>query len=130
MLRDLDRLIALAERLESVLSGTDLPKGNVERSACLEVCRLKRRYRAAAELCSLFFAADSEMAENLEAGHRFNAVQFAVLASSGKGTDAAALDVPTRAKLRRQASDWLHADRQSFMKLLASGKRDTPQRVE
>jgi hypothetical protein len=50
------------------------------------------------------------MADNLQAGHRYNAACSAALAGCGKGADAGSLDDKERARLRRQALDWLRAD--------------------
>jgi hypothetical protein len=43
-------------------------------------------------------------------GHRYHAARAAAEAGCGKGDDAVNLDETERARLRRQALDWLRAD--------------------
>jgi serine/threonine-protein kinase len=56
------------------------------------------------------FTADSKLADDLKAGHRYNAACCAALAGCGQGKDAGTLDDREKARLRRQALDWLRAD--------------------
>jgi serine/threonine-protein kinase len=77
----------------------------------------KQQYAAAARLYAAAFAADPKLAEDLRAGHRYNAACAAALAGCGQGTDAAPGDGKERSRLRRQALDWLRAG------LAAWGKR-------
>ena len=83
----------------------------------------KKLHRTAAGLFAGAFAADSKLADDLEVGHRFDAICNAVMAAAGKGEDAAKLDDEERARLRHQGLDWLRADLVLWTKLLASGPR-------
>jgi DNA-directed RNA polymerase specialized sigma24 family protein len=46
---------------------------------------------------------------------------YAALAAAGQGEDAAKLDDKERARLRKQALDWLRADLAAYAKLLETG---------
>ena len=56
-----------------------------------------------------------------QAGQRYNAACAAALAGCGQGTDDPKPDDAARASLRRQALDWLKAERAAWAKLLDSG---------
>jgi tetratricopeptide (TPR) repeat protein len=116
-----DRLLALDAKLQDVLAGKVKPKDNKERLDFIEVCRLQQRHSAAARLSADAFAADSKLADDLAAAHRYNAACFAALAGAGKGSDAATLDDKERDRLRQQALGWLRADLNLWAKLVASG---------
>ncbi len=68
------------------------------------------------------FAADPKLADDLKAGHRYNAACFASLAAAGQGEDAAKLDDAERTRLRKQALEWLRADLALCTKQLETGK--------
>src|SRR6185369_16899910 len=63
------------------------------------------------------FAAEPKLANNLQAGHRYKAACAASLAAAGKGEDAGTLDAKERARLRKQALDWLTADLTAWTRL-------------
>jgi hypothetical protein len=77
-------------------------------------------YAAAARFSAEAFAADPKQASNLQTQHRYRAACSAVLAAAGQGEDAAKLEA-AKAKLRRQALDWLNADLAVYARLLESG---------
>src|SRR5262249_42170598 len=54
----------------------------------------------------------------LLAAHRYNAARAAALAGCGRGKDADKLDDKERARLRRQALDWLCAELEAQGRLL------------
>src|SRR5262249_14405803 len=56
------------------------------------------------------FSVEPKLAEQLSAAPRYNAACAAAQAAAGQGEDAARLDDKERARLRRQALDWLRAD--------------------
>jgi hypothetical protein len=68
------------------------------------------------------FAADPRLADDLQAAHRSNAACSAALAAAGQGEDAARLDDKEKARLRKQALDWLKADLVLRTRQLESGK--------
>jgi serine/threonine-protein kinase len=84
-----------------------------------KVCFCKHRYRDSVRFFSNSFAADRASADNLTNGNRYNAACAAVLAASGQGDDAKTLDDKGRARLRKQAAEWLRADLRLWTKKIA-----------
>jgi serine/threonine-protein kinase len=111
-LRQCDRLLAVVQRLPAVLRGDDRPANAQEMLAFAELCSLpfERRLAAAARFYGDAFAADPKRADDLRAWHRYNAACYAALAGCGRGKDADKLGDKDKARLRRQALDWLKAD--------------------
>jgi tetratricopeptide (TPR) repeat protein/tRNA A-37 threonylcarbamoyl transferase component Bud32 len=81
-------LAALDNRLPAILQGKDRPANVAESLEFAQLCRLKKRYAAAARLYAVAFAADPRVADDLQAGHRYNAACCAALAAAGPGADA------------------------------------------
>jgi tetratricopeptide (TPR) repeat protein len=119
--RDAERMVALEDRLPAFLKGEFKPKDPTERLRLASVCQARKLHHATARLYADAFAADPNLAEDLNAQHRYNAACCGALAAAGQGKDAARLDDKERARLRRQALDWLRADLASYTKLIASG---------
>jgi tetratricopeptide (TPR) repeat protein len=120
--REAERLAALEANLSAFLKGNLQPKNTAERLALVGICRAKRLYATASRMSSDAFAADPKLADNLKAWYRYNAACWAALAAAGKGEDAAKLDDKERARLRKQALDWLKADLALHAKKLESGR--------
>jgi serine/threonine-protein kinase len=116
------RMAAVQGKLAPLLKGKFQPSTNDERLALSELCTIKKRYRTSGGLYADAFAADPKLADNLTAGHRYNAACNAALAAAGQGEDAAKLDDKQRARLRRQALDWLRADLALRRKQAESGE--------
>jgi serine/threonine-protein kinase len=104
------RYLRLENRFPRLLSGKDKVGSAQDGLALLTICARKRMHAAAARFAAGAFAADPNVAGDLQAGHRYNAVCSAALAAAGQGNDAARLDNEERKRLRQQALDWLHAD--------------------
>jgi eukaryotic-like serine/threonine-protein kinase len=94
------------------------------------LCQGKKLHAAAACLSSDAFTADPKLADDLQAAHRYKAAHCAALAAAGQGEDAANLPDKTRARLRRQALDWLRADLDLWAKQLENGKPEDRQQVQ
>jgi tetratricopeptide (TPR) repeat protein len=107
--------------LPKFLDGKYRPQDNDERLALLGVCQFTNRTGAAARLYSDAFAADAHLAEDLRAGHRYNATRAAALAGCGLRADEARLDESERTRWRRQAREWLRADLAAHATTLDSG---------
>jgi serine/threonine-protein kinase len=109
-LKECERLASLDARLPAVLKGDGRPADAAERAEFAFLCyQYRRRYATAAGWFAEAFAADPALADDLAAGHRYDAACAAVLASRGEGADALA-SATERARWRRQARDWLRAD--------------------
>jgi hypothetical protein len=96
------------------------------------LCRLpaKRRYAAAARFYAAAFAARPALSDDLQAGHRYAAACCAARAGCGRGQDQPPPDDKERARLRRQALDWLGADLTLWAKLAADKPPARPQARE
>jgi WD40 repeat protein len=113
----------LEDNLLDVLAGRARPASAAQAVDLAWRCGYhKRRYVAAVGLFEEAFATDPRLAENVIPGHRYDAACCAALAAAGRGKDAAALGQPERARLRRQAHDWLRADLEYWTKTLQVGK--------
>jgi len=109
------RWAALDRRLPEVLAGRDKPADGADWERLGEFCVLyKGHYRTAARFYGEAVAADPSLADKPVAaagnGVRYSAACLAIIAATGRGGDAADLDDAERARLRRQAQDWLRAD--------------------
>ena len=62
------------------------------------------------------------MADDLGAANRYDAACHAAVAAVGKGVDAGHLDDTAKARLRKQALDWLRADLALWTKQLEGGR--------
>ncbi|HVS34350.1 MAG TPA: tetratricopeptide repeat protein [Gemmataceae bacterium] len=118
--RQCQRLVELDERLPGFLDRTTTPASTGERIDAAALCSLKRLNRAAVRFYEEAFAAEPKLAEDLGARCRCNAARAAALAGCGEGKDVDKLDDRERARLRRQALDWLRADLEAWGRLLDS----------
>jgi serine/threonine-protein kinase len=102
--RDAESLIL--PNLSAFLDGKYEPQDNDERLAFLGACQFRNRTRAMARLYADAFAADAaeaSLADDLSAGHRYNAARAAALAGCGHGADATSLGDEEKARWRDQA---------------------------
>jgi tetratricopeptide (TPR) repeat protein/tRNA A-37 threonylcarbamoyl transferase component Bud32 len=117
--RLLRRMAALHPELLAHLRGDARP-ADKDLLALARLCRFERLHAAAARGYAWAFAADEKLADDLEAAHRYDAAAQAVLSACGAGGDAPGEQ--ERARLRRQALDWLRADLAKWKGRLAGGK--------
>jgi tetratricopeptide (TPR) repeat protein len=116
--KNCERMLDLEKRLPAVLKGE--AASSAELLGLAELClTCKKRYADAVVLYRQAFAVEPKRASYLGTGHCYNAACAAVLAASGKGAGADKLDNTDNARLRRQALDWLNADRAGLAKLFA-----------
>jgi serine/threonine protein kinase/tetratricopeptide (TPR) repeat protein len=104
------RMAAARDRFPAFQDGSYKPATRDERLALAEWCTIKKLHHTATGLWAAAFADDPKLADELNAAHRWNAARDAALAAAGKGEDAAHLDDQERARLRKQALNWLRAD--------------------
>jgi tetratricopeptide (TPR) repeat protein/serine/threonine protein kinase len=115
-----ERLVALDAQLPAVLSGQRQPADADERLGLARVCQTSRQfYAAAARFYAEAFTENPRLADDPSTGDRYNAACAAAQAGCGQGKDADSLDDKGRARLRRQALDWLRADLVACRGLLA-----------
>jgi tetratricopeptide (TPR) repeat protein len=120
--REAERLAAMEAQLPALLKGEFQPRDTAQRLELVDVCRVKKLHHTTTRLYADAFAADPKLADDLKAGHRYNAACSAALAATGQGEDAAKLLDTERTRLRQQALDWLRADLGLWARLFADGK--------
>jgi serine/threonine-protein kinase len=124
-----ERLVELERRLPDFLDGKATPASPGERIELAQLCReYLKQYAAAARFYAEAFAAEPKLPDKLNT-HRYNAACAAALAGCGQGKDAGKLDDKERARLRRQALDWLRADLTAWGRQLDKQKTMSPQAV-
>jgi serine/threonine-protein kinase len=96
--------------LPAFLDGKYQPNDNDERLASLGACQFTNRTRAMARLYADTFAASPQLADDLGAGHRYNAARAAAQAGCGHGEDAPGLGEADGKQCRDQARQWLRAE--------------------
>ena len=109
-----ERFLELDRRLPAVLKGEARPAGPAGYVELATLCRYKRLYAAAERFYREAFTADAKLADDLSARHRYHATCSAALAGCGQGADAPKPDDKDRARLRRQALEWLRAERAAW----------------
>jgi serine/threonine-protein kinase len=115
------RLLRLEERLPRILKGEDRVESAQEGLDLAAICRLRRKFAAAAFFTAASFAADPKLTQSVGGVHRYQAACAAALAAAAQGEDAAQLDEQGRARLRQQALGWLRADLTALRELIVSG---------
>jgi tetratricopeptide (TPR) repeat protein len=110
--------VQLDAKLADFLEGKATPAGPEERVELADLCQLKRLNGAAARFWKKALADKPQLAEDLQASHRYEAARAAALAGCGEGKDADKIDKKERISLRRQALDWLRADLAAWQKEL------------
>jgi serine/threonine-protein kinase len=120
--KEAEQLAELDSKLPALRYGEYQPRDNKERLGLIRICRIRKVYLTAARLSADAFAAEPGRAEDLRAGHRYNAACFAVLAATGRGRDSARLSESERTRWRRQAVAWLRADLALWTKRLDSAR--------
>jgi tetratricopeptide (TPR) repeat protein len=113
--------LALSRRLPAVLRGGEKPKDNAERLAFARIASAQKQFAAAARLFAEALESDPKLGDDRRTGCRYDAACAASLAAAGLGKDEPPLDDAAKAKLRRQALDWLTAELAVWAKVLESG---------
>jgi tetratricopeptide (TPR) repeat protein len=105
------QLLKLDQHLGRVLDDQAEPGDARTQLALAQLCRqFKKCYAAAARFYAAALAADPNLAEDARSPLRQHAAGVAALAACGQGRDANDLGAQDRAKLRRQALNWLRED--------------------
>jgi tetratricopeptide (TPR) repeat protein len=118
-----DSLLAVEANLPAILAGKERPADVPTQRALAEWClKHKRLTSTAAGFYASALAAQPSLADDREAGHRFNAACAAGLAGCGVGGDAAQREDRRRAELRQQALDWLTAEDDAWAERYRVGK--------
>jgi serine/threonine protein kinase/Flp pilus assembly protein TadD len=122
--RDCRRWVELDRRLPAVLRGEAQPTSAGEWNEYVQLCLEKKCYTAAAGFFAQSLATQPKQANGREPSLRSLAACAAALAAAGKGNDARSLGEHEKARLRKQALDWLKAELADWSDQLESGKPD------
>jgi Flp pilus assembly protein TadD len=113
------RLADLDAKLQQIRKGEAPSATPTEQLELARFCqKYDRAYATAAGLYERAFAAQPELARDVERQYRYDASCCAALAGCGLGDDAGKLDEQERTRLRQQASGWLRADLAMYRQLL------------
>ncbi len=118
------RLVRVRDRFPALLRGEDKPADNAERLAFAQLAYDREKFAFATGLWADALERDPKLGENRETQHRYNAACAAALAAAGQSQEEPPLDDAAKAKLRRQALDWLKTELAVWRDLLASGRQD------
>jgi serine/threonine-protein kinase len=121
-LQKCERFQTLDKKLSTILLGKGKPADTTERLDLARICLLpyKRYYATAARLYAEAIDAKPELVKDPRNHLRYDAACASALAGCGQGKDADRLGEKERARLRRQALDWLKADLVQWAKLAES----------
>lgn len=124
------RICSPWRRLPGVFRGEAGLIDAAERLRFAEVCHLTKRFANAASLFEKAFTDRPQLADDMQAAHRYNAACAAALAGCGQGMDGDKLSTAERARWRRQARSWLQADLAVWAGKLAGGNAADRPRVK
>ncbi|MBP3954878.1 protein kinase [Gemmata sp. G18] len=103
-------MVAVESDLPAVLADKNRPTPLVQRTIAEWCLNYKRRTATSARLFASALSAQPSLADDPEAGTRYQAACAAALAGCGVGGDVTELGDEQRTALRRQALDWLTAE--------------------
>jgi tetratricopeptide (TPR) repeat protein len=110
----IERLLGLEKKLAAAQRGESVTGNACEKLAFAEFCVAHQKdYALAARLYAEAFAKDSQLADDLSAGHRYRAACTAAKAASTAENGSDPGDTERR-RLRNQALDWLNAERMAW----------------
>jgi serine/threonine-protein kinase len=121
--RKAERLAALDQKLAAILEGKEKP-ARAEHLDLAHLCQLpyKQLYAASCRFYAEAFIDDPKLADDMQRRPRYNAACAAALSGCGQGKDADKLSDKERARLRKQAVEWLRADLAHWSKQAGSDK--------
>jgi len=108
------------KRFPALLRGDDKPADNAERLSFARIAYDQKKFAFATRLWAEALASDPKLGDDRQIQPRYNAARAAALAAASQGKDEPPLDDAAKAKLRRQALDWLRAELTVWTKQLAS----------
>jgi serine/threonine-protein kinase len=120
--RQAERCVELEDRLPAILRGERKPEDPEETRSLAEMCYGKQLFGASARLWRDALHTRPALAEDWNAGNRYNAACAAALAGCGKGRDDPPLVDTERTRWRVQALDWLRAELAVYSQVLEGNK--------
>jgi serine/threonine-protein kinase len=125
MIREAEAKITQVRRLPGVLRGDDMPRDASDGLSFALLAHERGLYSAATRLWSAALEADPKLAADPRAEVRYNAACSAALAAGGGSKDDPPPDGATRARLRKQALEWLRAELAAWSDVLKNGPPQT-----
>ena len=116
-----EQLASLEPRLPGILAGRIRPADGAETLGFAQICHCRKLYGASARLWEVLFRDQPNLADDMQAEHRYMAGCAAALAASDQGGDRPGLDESDRTRWRKQAIDWLKADLAYWAKHVETG---------
>jgi tetratricopeptide (TPR) repeat protein len=124
-LRETDPAMAAFDaKLRAIVKGEQRPRNFGEWLQLAQQAYDSARYAAAARLWQEALELDPRLGDDRQALHRYSAACAAALAGCGQGRDDPPPSDDQKSKLRRQALDWLTAERSAWAKLLAMANEE------
>jgi tetratricopeptide (TPR) repeat protein len=117
--RQCQRLLDLEDRLPAILAGKARPAGALEQVEFAELCALRKRYADASRFFADAFATRPELANGLNADHRYKAACCAAQTAAGQGEGTDSSDATERGRWRQRALDWLRADLAAWARVVS-----------
>jgi tetratricopeptide (TPR) repeat protein len=117
-------LVEREKKLLAVLAGKARAASAGELAEHAGLCVWTKRYAAAVRLWVEAFESEPKLADDLNAGHRYNAACSAALAAAGRGKAGNKAETRDRLALRRRALTWLRADLAARQKQLNGAEAD------
>jgi tetratricopeptide (TPR) repeat protein len=121
-------MAALKARLDAVLNG-QAPEDNAERIQLACRASEKALWASSAQLYAKALANDPKLADDRQAGHRYNAACAAALVAAGEGMGAPPPDDAAKATLRQQALEWLQAELAAWAKVQGAGPAEMKAKI-
>ncbi len=115
-------LIALDARLTAILAGKGKPKDTIERLRLGLRAYNTSRHAAAARLWDEALTVEPRLANDRDAGVRYDAARAAALAGTGQGKDDPTPGEGEKARLRGKALGWLREELKAWEKVLNSNE--------
>jgi len=119
---------ALDARLAAVLKG-QAPKDEAERLRLADRAYETALHATSARLYAEALANDPKLADDRQAGHRYNAACAAALAGCGQGKDDPPPEGAAKTNLRKQAREWLQSELAAWAKVLDSGPAELKAKI-
>ncbi len=120
-LRFAERLAALEGRLDAIVRGQSVPAEAERRLDVADLCRVTKRFAAAAHFYREAFRSRPALADDLKAQHRLHAAISAAQAGTNRNPakDDTVVDDAERARWRVQSLEWLRAEENACGGILA-----------
>jgi eukaryotic-like serine/threonine-protein kinase len=113
-----ERLLELDKKFPAILAGKEQPRNPKDCAELGNLCvnYMRSHWAAAVRFYRKAFNEEPKLAQDLDAHHRYNAACAAAQASAIEA-DPGKLDDKERARLRKEALDWLRADLGAYTRL-------------